>query len=737
VERVLGYTPDERLGHTTRALVHPDDLAGFDAAWTAVATGGAPAPFELRFRHRDGGWRTVEGTLRPLHGGDGRVVVNARDITERKQAEAELIRQKAFFEEIIGSLETGVAVFDPQGRYVYASSNSIRDPEIRAWAVGRTGEEYAARRGVAPEVARQRHETVMRAVAERRTVAFEEEVPVPGGPPRVMLRRAMPVLDDAGEVTRVIGYSVDVTERLQAAEALRKSEEHFRALTENASDLITVLGPDGTYLYQSPSMMRVLGYPPAEVLGGHPFDFMHPDDVAGARRALEEMSAEPGTSRTVRFRFRHADGEWRVLESIGRTLLPDSPDEGVVVISRDVTARQRTEEALRAATEAAERANRAKSEFLSRMSHELRTPLNSILGFGQVLARDELAPDQGRSVQHILRAGRHLLNLINEVLEIARIEAGRQPLSIEPVRIDPLLREAMALVRPLASQRGVTVAPPAGLGGDVFVYADHQRLTQVVLNLLSNAIKYNFPGGTVRLSCDVAGDGDERRVAVRVEDSGRGIPRERLDSLFVPFARLGAEQTGEEGTGLGLALSQRLAEAMGGTLVLERTDVDGSVFRVELRGAVDPVEGFDLDEPAAPGAAPDGNAAGAATLLYVEDNLANLSLVEAILRGRPLWRTIPALQGQLGVELAREHAPDLVLLDLHLPDLPGEEVLRRLRADERTRHIPVVIITADAMHATAERMRALGADAFLSKPLDLDEFLATVDRFVPDAASGR
>jgi CheY-like chemotaxis protein len=257
--------------------------------------------------------------------------------------------------------------------------------------------------------------------------------------------------------------------------------------------------------------------------------------------------------------------------------------------------------------------------------------------------------------------------------------------------------------------------------------ADRQRLVQVLLNLLSNAIKYNRPGGKVRLVCTPGADG---KWDLRVEDTGRGIPAEFQDQLFTPFARLGAEQTEVEGTGLGLALSQRLAEAMGGSLSLVSSGPTGSVFLVQMNEATDPAAGLDEEAVAAAVSSDAGNQP--ATLLYIEDNLANLSLVETILLSRPAWRTLPALQGQLGVELARQHLPDLILLDLHLPDIGGEEVLRRLRGDPRTAHIPVVIVSADATQGSLDRLHAAGADAYLTKPLDLDEFLATVDRFLKE-----
>jgi PAS domain S-box-containing protein len=495
---------------------------------------------------------------------------------------------------------------------------------------------------------------------------------------------------------------------------------------------------DGLMTYLSPSVQRVLGYAPEELVGRDSFDFIHADDAEQVAAAIRAVMESPDGTGLAEYRFRHADGTWRHLEAVGRMVVPGDVASGFVSNIRDVTERKHAEEALREATQVAERAradaeraNLAKSEFLSRMSHELRTPMNSILGFGQVLARAELRADQQKHVQHILKAGRHLLRLINEVLEIARIEAGRQSFSLEPVHVGTVIQEAIGLVRPMSEQYDVEVEEGPGSGRDSFVHADRQRLTQVLLNLLSNAIKYNRAGGTVRLTCeegDLAEDG-EPQVWLRVEDTGRGIPEARVHQLFTPFARLGAEQTEVEGTGLGLALSLRLAEAMGGTLELERSGAEGSVFRLGLHGAAHPLRR--AEDSGMPAAAAEDAEHGMAQLLYIEDNLANLDLVETFLSTRPGWRLVPALQGRIGVELAREHRPDLVLLDLHLPDIGGEEVLRRLRADPRTAGIPVVIISADATRDSLERLRAAGADAYLTKPLDLDDFLATLETHLP------
>ena len=534
-----------------------------------------------------------------------------------------------------------------------------------------------------------------------------------------------------GDGTR-IALVRDITERKEAERSLRDREEHFRRLIENTSDFVMITDETAALTYAGPSAKRMLGYDSDELVGTRPSDLVHPDDVPHVMEDFAWILGHPGEPYTSTFRIRHKDGSYRVFENLGRTLAQDSASEGVVAFGRDVTERKMAEVALARAKEEAERANRAKSEFLSRMSHELRTPMNSILGFAQLLARAELAPQQTKSVQHILKAGRHLLQLINEVLEIARIEAGRENFSLEPVALVSVLREAMGLVRPLAQQHTVSLDEGAW-PEHAFGRADRQRLVQVLLNLLSNAIKYNRVGGRVRVECVEASSADDPqaidRWAIRVIDSGRGVPSEGANELFTPFARLGAEQSDVEGTGLGLALSRRLCEAMDGSLTLESSDARGSVFRVELNRADDPR--LTLEESGAP--APAGDSTTTATLLYVEDNLANLSLVETILLSRPGWQTIPALQGQLGVELAREHVPDVILLDLHLPDIAGEEVLRRLRADVRTRAIPVIVVSADATNASLERLQAAGADAYLTKPLDVDEFLRTVERFLPVA----
>lgn len=394
---------------------------------------------------------------------------------------------------------------------------------------------------------------------------------------------------------------------------------------------------------------------------------------------------------------------------------------GAAVIARDVTERKEVDRALADAKEEAERANLAKSEFLSRMSHELRTPLNAILGFGQLLQMEDLTEDQRQSVTEIVKGGRHLLDLINEVLDIARIEVGKLAISVEPVAVSDVVAEATSLIRGLADQRGLRLTHSGDGPTDLHVLADKQRLKQVLLNLLSNAVKYNSAGGSVRVFTQVSNG----MVRISVSDTGPGIPEEERDRLFVPFERLGAERSTEEGTGLGLALSKRLIEAMGGTMGVESEDGRGSTFWADLPRTESPVELVEVEEEGL--GEPAGDGLPARTVLYIEDNLSNLKLIERVLAKRPGINLLTAMQGRLGLDLARQHRPDLILLDLQLPDVQGKEVLRALKGDERTRDIAVIVVSADATKGQLRRLLEGGARAYLTKPVDVGNLLRLLD----------
>ena len=378
------------------------------------------------------------------------------------------------------------------------------------------------------------------------------------------------------------------------------------------------------------------------------------------------------------------------------------------------------EETLREAKETAERANAAKSEFLSRMSHELRTPLNAILGFGQLLEMDGRDPEEADNIEQILKAGRHLLGLINEVLDISRIEAGRLDLTIQPHQVSGAIEEALALVRPLAAEHKVALK---NLVRDRLVLIDQQRFQQVLLNLLSNGIKYNRPGGCVTL----AGETDGGKLRLTITDTGIGIAAADMRKVFIAFERLSVASK-VEGIGLGLAISKRLIDLMGGRMGVESTPGKGSTFWIEIplaESAVELPEHNILSANAGPAKRPNSK-----TLLYIEDNLSSLRLIARILARRPAIELLSAETAALGLQMAREHHPDLILLDLHLPDSNGDQVLAQLRADPQTSEIPVVMFSAEDLPGKREQMLNAGARAFLTKPVEIRALLAMIDQFI-------
>ena len=376
-------------------------------------------------------------------------------------------------------------------------------------------------------------------------------------------------------------------------------------------------------------------------------------------------------------------------------------------------------------------ATQAKSDFLSRMSHELRTPLNAILGFGQLLKLRGAAPAaDDEDVAQILKAGDHLLALINEVLDISAVESGRMKISIEPVLAADVIAETLDMVRPLADAQAITLPAIPQEAGSAYVSADRHRLKQVLLNLLANAVKYNVRGGTVDVRCEPT---DASRLRIIVTDTGIGVAPSDLARLFMPFERFGAAVSAVEGSGLGLALSKGLVEAMGGTIAATSTLGRGSTFTIELEAVPAPAGAAVADlEQAEPAAPPPRSVR---RVLSIEDNPSNIRLIERVLAMRPGTELIVAIQGRLGIDLAVQHDPHLILLDLNLPDLRGDEVLRRLKADPRTANTPVIMISADASPGQLERLRSNGAADYLSKPFDVARLLALVDELTAGAES--
>ncbi|MGA8863560.1 MAG: ATP-binding protein [Gallionella sp.] len=561
--------------------------------------------------------------------------------------------------------------------------------------------------------------------------------------------------DATGKVQYMSTIIRDITERKLTVEKLRLNDERLRQAVRVSDMGIFDHDMIADTIYWSPEQRKIYGLGPDEVVTLQVFlDHVYPGDLEriGARVAMAHDPAGDGQF-DIEHRIVRNDGAVRWISTRSRTMFEGEGKTrrpvrtiGAIV---DITERKNAEESLRrlneelesrvqertsqlaASRDEAERANEAKSEFLSRMSHELRTPLNAILGFGQLLAMEPLESEQSDNVREILHAGQHLLDLINEVLDLARIESGKFTVSKEPVPLQSMIADCLTLIGPMAEARGIGILE-AGLNCSEFVLADRTRLKQVLLNLLSNAVKYNRPKGSISVVCMLHGES----LQIRITDTGLGLTAEQQARLFIAFERLDADQTAIEGTGIGLALSKRLVQLMDGTIGVESTPGNGSTFWVQLPIAAGHPNEQHHTQPASEAR----NTAGPISrlewnILCIEDNPANLRLIERILGRREKINLLTASSPGLGLELARAHRPDLILLDINLPDMDGFAVMQCLRENDATRSIPVVAISANSMPKDLARGRAAGFADYLTKPLDVDRLLQVVDDAITKLAN--
>ncbi|MBV5312354.1 MAG: ABC transporter substrate-binding protein [Prolixibacteraceae bacterium] len=576
-----------------------------------------------------------------------------------------------------------------------------------------------------------------------------------------------------GSPEKMIFVTRDVSDRKAAEEKLQQNEERFRQIVEQSQTIIWEVDAEGLLTYISPVVKSEWGYSPEELVGKLHFYDLHPiENQEKFKNAALSVFENKKPFSKLENPIISKNGETVWVETNGVPILDENQnllgyrgsDNDITVrrkaemeirewntnleakvaertslliysnkkLLNEIEERKRAENEMQIAKNEAEQANLAKSEFLSRMSHELRTPMNSILGFAQLLEMSELNKSQQKGVQLIMKGGKHLLHLINEVLDITKIEAGGLSLSVEPVQTGPVIAEIIESIRPQASQKQVTVSLKDSPTNRLFISSDQQRLKQILINLIDNAVKYNKVGGSVLVETELVSSQDDnsKHIRISVTDTGRGIHPDDTSKLFQPFERIGAEITGAEGSGLGLTVVKKLITAMNGRIGIESTPNEGSRFWIDLPQIEGQMEtaGLRYDSLHSEAEVVKG------TILYIEDNQPNIDLIEQILTyQRSNIKLVTTMHGMETLKLAIEFKPNLILLDLNLPDIHGSEVIQQLKENPLTKAVPVVIVSADAMPSQLENLKRLGAVQYLTKPLDVLAFLNVIDQFTSES----
>ena len=738
--RILGRSRDEIIGKNIFEFVDPENAAIFRSEVRRRAAGVASG-YEIALSRPDGTQVMCFNNATPIFDRSGRrigAVGMFADISERKLAEQQLrakseqLSQKTRELQVtLDSITQGIVSLDAEGRALVFNRRALAllDLPESLLASGATYDDivrYQIQRGELNEDA-----SFVDADGERRYFnggrAHSPEVYVRRNRAGAQIEVRTRQLEGGG----LVRTFTDVTAYVDTQRALRESEAGLRRLLDAFPGFIATTDPEYRYSYVNERFAALVGQPAQSLIGRSVGNAVGEERLQQIKALAERVLA--GEQVTDETAFDATAERPPTFLQVTHALGPDDGSglgrHGMYAFGIDISARKAAELALTAAKEEAERANRAKSQFLSSMSHELRTPMNAILGFGQLLISDPkhpLADWQRDHVREILRGARHLLNLINEVLDLALVETGKLQVSLEPVLVSEVLRECLGLLRPLAQADGIDLRMPDETACECMVVADRTRLKQVLLNLLSNAIKYNRPQGEVLIDCAA----EAKAVRISISDTGHGLSPEQGARLFRAFERLDAVRTQVEGAGLGLALSKHLMDAMGGEIGLTSEVGRGSRFWIRL-----PFAAPSAVPAAVPGAEPSALHEAAAPagplqtrkVLYIEDNPVNVLLMEAMLERLPGVVLITAPLPMLGLKMAADERPDLVLLDIQLPGMDGFEVLRRLRHIEACHDTPVIAVSANAMSSDVDQGLAAGFVQYLTKPLDLQQLLRAVE----------
>ncbi len=740
IERLTGFKVEEVIGQPGLSFIHPDDLE-FIAEATDKAIHhepGATPITEFRHKCKDGSYITIEtfGNNQLNDPAVQGIVVTCRDVTERNRVQAELRKKDEQFKRLVQNSSDLFIILDKNAVRTYVSPSIERITGFTVEeTVGRTSFEF-----LHPEDAAKMKEMMITDMKNAgASVTFDYRHKHKNGSWVEMSAIGTNLLYDP-IVKGLVVNSRDVTERNRAEAEIRKRDERFRLMIQNSSDLYMIVDAQAQRTYVSPSVEHITGYTVEESLEEDPWKDVHPDDIETLRRELGKCFKNPGVPITVDYRRRHKNGLWVHMEAIGTNLLDNPSVQGVIVNSRNITERMEAEAALREAKDAAEEATRAKSEFLANMSHEIRTPMNAILGFSELLEREVKEPKQVRYLSSIRSGGKTLLSLINDLLDLSKIEAGKLTLDFEPIDVPSVMNEIGRIFEIKTEEKGIDLKINIASSVPKHVLLDEVRLRQVLFNLVGNAIKFTETGSvTLSLKTDYTRkDHSALDLEFSVEDTGIGITEEDQDRIFEAFVQQSGQRTRKYGgTGLGLAISRRLVEAMGGVITLESKPGQGSKFTVRLKELeVAAVKEEDIE------ALKDDSFEEIrflpATVLIVEDNEMNRDLIKEFLRNSGL-QTLEAENGQAGVDMAIEGQPDLILMDISMPVMDGKEASRLIRENPKTRAIPILILTASVASEKDISFQKLKLEGFLHKPVGHGQLIHELAKFLasePIAAAG-
>ncbi|MDT8385043.1 MAG: response regulator [Gammaproteobacteria bacterium] len=718
--QISGYRRDELLGNNHRLLKsgqHPD---GFYTDMWVTLTQGKTWQGTICNRRKDGSDYWVDSTIVPFLDKDGlpyQYISVRTDITALQASEDRLHRSQVFAN--IGTWDWNIQTGDlywserigPLFGYHQPLPATSYDHFLDA---------------IHPEDRQRVIDAINRCVEQGAEYNIEHRVRWLDGTVRWVVERGNVVRNEHGTPLRMLGVVQDISQRKQVEAELLK---HKTAM-DSSLEGIAILDPGGNYRYLNPALIHIYGYETADELIGRPWTAHYSaeellrfeEEVMPKLECLQQWSGEATG-------LRKDGGHFPQLLSLSYL-----GDRDLLCIVHDISIRKQTERELIATMEAAEQANQAKSQFLSNMSHELRTPMNAIIGFGQLLRLEPLNQIQHDNVGEILSAGNHLLDLINEVLDLSRVEAGRLDLVIEDVMLADVMMECIGLIAPLAEQRHIDIITThkgreIGLRQQqqlgAVVHTDRTRLKQALINLLSNAVKYNHENGQVTVDCQSMNEGFLR---ISISDTGAGISLEKQTQLFQPFNRLGAENTETEGTGIGLVYTKKIIELMKGHVGVQSTLGEGSTFWIELPGCYSASTTAGSEKSENTQTAVTGNAdQGQYTVLYVEDNPANMRLMEQLLKRRSNIRLLKATDARAGLDMAAKQRPDLIMLDINLPEMSGYDMLHILQQDHATQGIPVLAISANAMPEDEQQALDAGFRQYITKPIKLQQVLDSLD----------